>query len=419
MAVTVGTETALHRLQALGQSIWLDNISRGLIHSGELQRLVNEGLLGVTSNPTIFEKAITGSADYDAQLVTLAGQGHSPAEIFEALAVQDIRAAADVLRPLYERLDGVDGYVSLEVSPRLAYDTEGTIAEAERLWHAVDRPNVLIKIPATEAGLPAIATTIGKGINVNVTLLFDVDRYAAVAEAYLQGLERYGRSDGTGAGVKPLSRVASVASFFVSRVDALVDEQARGTVGRPGAPGDGGRGQRQTGLRAVRGHLRRRPLRARSRSGARVQRLLWASTSTKNPAYPDTKYVDALIGPHTVNTVPGPTLEAIKDHATVRSTIDQGMAEAHAQLDALARAGIDLKAVAAHLEQDGVALFAKSYDALLGSHREEGGGGRAGLGRGLIQDDCRPRGAVTVRLTSAMAERVGDAAPGWDSLSTV
>jgi transaldolase len=355
--------TTLHRLQALGQSIWLDNISRGLIRSGELRRLVDEGLLGVTSNPTIFEKAITGSADYDERLAALARQGTPPAQIFEALAIQDVQEATDVLRPVYERLDGADGYVSLEVSPHLAYDTAGTIAEAERLWRAVDRPNLFIKIPATEAGLPAIAASIAKGINVNVTLLFDVDRYEAVADAYLEGLERYQQSGGA----RPLSRLASVASFFVSRVDTVVDKQLEG---RPEL-------QHLLGVAAVAnaklayerferifGAARFAPLRE---AGARVQRVLWASTSTKNPAYKDTKYVDPLIGTHTVNTVPGPTLEAIKDHAEVRLTIKEGLAEAHAQLEALAGAGVDLKAVAAQLEADGVGLFAKSYDDLLAS----------------------------------------------------
>jgi transaldolase len=361
MATTVSAQTALHRLQALGQSVWLDSISRGLIHSGELQRLVDQGLLGMTSNPTIFEKAITGSADYDDLLRQEARAGQSPAQIFEALAVRDIQEAADVLRPLYDRLDGADGYVSLEVSPHLAGDTEGTIAEAERLWKAVGRPNVMIKIPGTAAGLPAIAATIGKGINVNVTLLFDVGRYEAVTGAYLEGLERYARNGGD----RPMQHIASVASFFVSRVDTMVDKLLEG---KP-------EGRSLMGLAAVAnakrayarferifGGARFDALRAQ---GARVQRVLWASTSTKNPDYPDLKYVDALIGPHTINTVPQPTLEAILDHVTVRSTITEGMAEAEAQLAALKGAGIDLPAVGAKLEEEGVALFAKSYDDLL------------------------------------------------------
>ena len=363
MATTVGAQTALHQLQALGQSVWLDSISRGLIHSGELQRLVDQGLLGMTSNPTIFEKAITGSADYDDLLRQEARAGQSPAQIFEALAVRDIQEAADVLRPLYDRLDGADGYVSLEVSPHLAGDTEGTIAEAERLWKAVGRPNVMIKIPGTAAGLPAIAATIGKGINVNVTLLFDVERYEAVTGAYLEGLERYARSGGD----RPMQHIASVASFFVSRVDTMVDKQLEGNPG----------GKALMGLAAVanakRAYARFERIFGGARfdalkaQGARVQRVLWASTSTKNPDYPELKYVEALIGPHTIDTVPQPTLEAILDHVTVRATITEGMAESEAQLEALKGAGIDLTAVGAKLEEEGVALFAKSYDDLLGA----------------------------------------------------
>jgi transaldolase len=360
-SVTTGTETALHRLQALGQSIWLDSISRDLIRSGELQRLVEQGLLGMTSNPTIFEKAITGSADYDDLLRQSARAGMSPAEIFEALAVRDIRDAADVLRPVYERLDGVDGYVSLEVSPHLANDTEGTIVDAERLWRAVERPNVMIKIPGTEAGLPAISATVAKGINVNVTLLFDVDRYEQVANAYMEGLERYA----AGGGARPLGRVASVASFFVSRVDTLVDgllEQRPGGAALQGLAAVDNAKLAYERFESLFGGSRFAPLRAQ---GARVQRVLWASTSTKNPAYPDLKYVDPLIGPHTVNTLPAPTLEAVLDHVTAGRTINEGLDEAKQHLAALAGAGIDLKAVAKQLEVDGVGLFAKSYDALL------------------------------------------------------
>jgi transaldolase len=354
-----GGDNRLAALQALGQSIWLDNISRGLLRTGELASLVEEGVLGVTSNPTIFEKAIAGSADYDEQLAPLARAGRNPEEIFEALAIQDIQAAADVLRPVYDRLDGADGYVSLEVSPRLAHDTAGTAAAAERLFAAVGRPNVMIKIPATVEGLPAIADTIGKGINVNVTLLFDVDRYEAVANAYIEGLERLAAAG------KPLDRVASVASFFVSRVDTMVDAQLgeeranlRGKAAIANAKLAYERFER------VFSGERFAALRAR---GARVQRVLWASTSTKNPAYPDTMYVDPLIGPDTVNTVPPQTLDAIRARATARVSIRDGLQEAHALMRSLAAAGIDVKAGAARLEQEGVASFAKSFDDLLAS----------------------------------------------------
>ncbi|HEV2122650.1 MAG TPA: transaldolase, partial [Chloroflexota bacterium] len=346
-------------------SIWLDNISRGLIRSGGLEDLVRQGVLGVTSNPTIFEKAISGSDDYDAQIAELVRAEKTPPEIFEALAVQDIQQAADIFRPVYDRLNGVDGYVSLEVSPRLAHDTAGTIEEAERLYAALGRPNVFIKIPATEAGLPAIATCIGRGINVNVTLLFDVDRYEAVANAYIDGLEMLASSG------KPLDRVASVASFFVSRVDTVVDSQLpdqhaelRGKAAIANAKVAYERFQR------IFGSERFARLRAK---GARPQRVLWASTSTKNPAYKDTMYVDPLIGPETVNTVPPQTLEAIQDHAEVRQTITEDMAEAHKTLAVLAEAGIDLKAVATQLEKEGVASFAKSYDHLLRSIEQKAG----------------------------------------------
>jgi transaldolase len=355
------TENAIRRLQTLGQSIWLDNISRGLIRSGELQRLVDLGLLGMTSNPTIFEKAIAHSSDYNDQFQALAKQRKPAMEIFEALAIQDIQAAADVLRPVYDRLDGADGFVSLEVSPRLAHDTAGTIADAERLFAAVDRPNVMIKIPATEAGLPAIAASVGKGINVNVTLLFDVDRYEAVAGAYIQGLETLAAAG------KPLNRSASVASFFVSRVDTAVDAQLQGKPEHAALLGTAAVANAVVAYERFERIFGTPRFQALAAKGARVQRVLWASTSTKNPAYPDLKYVDPLIGPHTVNTVPPATLDAILDHATVKPTIRQQVGQAHQDLEALARAGIDLKAVTARLEDEGVASFAKSFDDLLHS----------------------------------------------------
>jgi transaldolase len=359
MATTVGTETALRRLHALGQSIWLDSISRSLISSGGLQQLADEGLLGMTSNPTIFEKAITGSADYDAQLRGLAEAGKSAPQVFEGLAVKDIQDAADVLRPVYERLDGRDGYVSLEVSPHLADDTAGTVAEARRLWQEVGRPNIFIKIPGTAAGLPAIAATLASGVNVNVTLLFDIDRYQEVTEAYLEGLERFARAGGS------LRRLASVASFFVSRVDTLVDGLLQARPGGEGLMGLAAVANAKLAYERFEGIFGGARFAALRAQGARVQRVLWASTSTKNPAYADLKYVDPLIGPHTVNTVPTQTLEAIKDHVEARVSIYDGTAEAHAQLAALARAGIDMQAVGAQLERDGVALFAKSYDDVL------------------------------------------------------
>ena len=358
-AVATAPHPTLSALAALGQSIWFDNISRSLLTTGGLQQLVDEGVLGVTSNPTIFEKAISGSADYDAQLRRAVQHTTDPEQLFETLAIKDIQDAADVLRPVYDRLDGADGYVSLEVSPRLADDTEGTAKAAERLWHAVHRPNVMIKIPATEAGLSAITSTIAKGINVNVTLLFDVDRYESVAWAYVKGLEMLANAG------KPLARVASVASFFVSRVDTLVDAQlADAHEALKGKAAVANAKLAYERFETIFSGARFADLRAK---GARVQRVLWASTSTKNPAYSPTMYVDPLIGADTINTVPPQTLDAIKEGATVQDTIRDGLPEAHATLRSLTDAGIDLKAVAQKLERDGVAAFAKSFDDLLGS----------------------------------------------------
>ncbi len=361
IATATATESALRRLQGLGQSIWLDFISRGLIRSGELQALVDEGVLGVTSNPTIFEKAITAGGDYDDQLASVARTSTSPAEIFEALAIKDIQDAAGVLRPAYDRLDGADGYVSLEVSPALANDTQRTLDDAARLFAAVDRPNVFIKIPGTAAGVPAIRESIARGINVNVTLLFDVGRYEEVANAYVEGLEQ------RMAAGQPIARVASVASFFVSRVDTAVDALLQDKPEHQALVGTTAVNNAKVAYERFERIFSGPRWAALAAQGARVQRVLWASTSTKNPAYKDTKYVDPLIGPHTINTVPPQTLEAIRERADVRVSIRDGLDEAHAQLPALARAGIDLKAVAYKLEVDGVAAFAKSYDDLLAS----------------------------------------------------
>lgn len=367
MAVTAPEKTAsktndvLRQLYELGQSIWLDNISRHLIASGELQRLVDEGVQGMTSNPTIFEKAIAGSADYDAQMTELARQGKSTRDVFIGLAVKDIQNAADVLRPVYERLHGADGYVSLEVMPDLANDTQGTIEQAQQLWKLVDRPNIFIKIPATAEGVPAIAACVGMGLNINVTLLFDVDRYEEVANAYIEGLETLHKAG------KPLGRVVSVASFFVSRVDTLVDKLLEGKPQQRELQGTAAVANAKVAYERfgkIFGTERFARLKA---DGAKVQRVLWASTSTKNPAYSDLKYVEPLIGADTVNTVPAQTLEAIKDHLRPARSVDRGVDEAHQHLKSLAAAGIDMKAVGKQLEEEGVAAFAKSFDDLLAS----------------------------------------------------
>jgi transaldolase len=351
-----------------GQSVWLDDISRQLLDSGKLRALVeNKEVWGLTSNPTIFEKAIGGSGDYDAILRALVQQGKRASELYEALVVRDIQDAADVLRPAYDRTEGVDGRVSLEVSPALAYDTAGTIAEARRLHGEVGRPNLFIKVPATREGLPAISTLIGEGISVNVTLIFGLRRYGEVMDAYMSGLETLGRAG------RPLAPVGSVASFFVSRVDTLVDkrleeriaasdpaEQAvlRGLLGKA-AVANARLAYHQ--FQETVGGARFGALRAK---GAHVQRPLWASTSTKNPAYRDVLYVEELIGPDTVNTMPLPTLEAFRDHGRVRDTLTEDLDGQRAVFAGLAAVGIDMEQVAQQLEDEGVKSFAASFEQL-------------------------------------------------------
>lgn len=349
----------LHDLTHLGQSIWYDNIRRSLIESGELQALFDAGVRGVTSNPSIFEKAITAGAEYDEQLQQLAAGRKTVQEIYEALVLQDIQEAADLARPIYEESDGLDGYVSLEVNPTLAHDTGATIGEARRLYARLNRPNVMIKVPATEAGIPAIKTLIAGGVNVNVTLLFAVDNYEQVAEAYIRGLEKLAARGGD------LSAVASVASIFVSRVDVQVDKKlaAMGNSSLKGKVAIANArlvyerfGQLFSGRRWQR-------LAAR---GANVQRVLWASTGTKDPDYPDTLYVDALIAPDTVNTVPPVTLEAFRDHGAVARTLDAGaIAEAHEQMRQLQELGVDLEQITDDLQTAGVQAFADSFRSLL------------------------------------------------------
>jgi len=352
--------TKLKELANLGQAIWLDYIRHTFITSGDLQALVDDGLRGVTSNPSIFEKAIAGSSDYDQDLHRLVDEGRSVEEIYETLTLDDIRQAADVLRPLYDATDGRDGYVSLEVSPTLAHDTAGTVEEARRLFKALDRPNVMIKVPATAEGIPAIERLIGAGINVNVTLMFSLDHYEAVSKAYLAGLEKLMAAGGD------LSKVASVASFFVSRVDRVVDPQLEkaGNTKLQGKIAVANAKLAYARFREVFSGPRWERL---AGEGARVQRPLWASTSTKNPLYSDVLYVDHLIGPDTVNTVPPHTLKAFRDHGTVAVTVDKDVDQARAQVARLAELGIDLDAITQKLQDDGVASFAKSFEALMAS----------------------------------------------------
>ena len=348
----------LLRLGLLGQSVWYDYITRDLVTSGKLARLITEdGLRGMTSNPTIFDTAIAGSRLYDDDIRRLSDQGRSAGEIFEALAVADVRAACDAFMPLYRQSGGTDGLVSLEVSPRLANDTEGTIHEAGRLWGAAARPNAMIKIPGTRAGLPAIARSIAAGINVNVTLLFSVERYAEVIDSFLEGVER--RLDRK----LPVQSVASVASFFVSRVDGKVDALLDRTPGHPL------RGKIAIANACSAYGLFERTLTTSrwarlARAGARPQRPLWASTSTKDPRLPDIYYVEALVAPRTVNTMPPETLDAYRDHGKPAVRIHEGVAAAPAQLVELAEGGVDLNVITRELEEDGVAKFAASYAAV-------------------------------------------------------
>ena len=355
------TANPLVRLGELGQSPWYDYITRDLIGSGELRRLIAEdGLRGMTSNPTIFEKAVAGSRLYDEDIRRLGEQGRVAAEIFESLAVADVRAACDAFAALHRESGGIDGLVSLEVSPALAHDTEGTIHEAERLWGAVDRPNAMIKIPGTEAGLPAIARCVAAGINVNVTLLFSVERYAAVIEAWLDGLERRLEAG------RPLAPLASVASFFVSRVDGKVDPLLDQRGDPHGLRGRIAVANACSAYRLFEWSLGTPRWGRLAKAGARPQRPLWASTSTKDPRYHDVYYVEALVAPRTVNTLPPETFAAYRDHGRPAVRIRDGIAEAPGgQLRALAGQGIDLAVITRELEHDGVAKFAASYRSLL------------------------------------------------------
>ena len=370
---------ALDDLAAQGQSVWLDYIRRSLIRGGDLARLTAEGVRGVTSNPSIFEKAIGGSDDYDEALTALLDihPRAEPAAVFEQLAVEDIREAAEVLRSIYEASDGIDGYVSLEVSPTMARDTSGTVVEARRLWAAVDRPNLMIKVPATPEGVPAVETLIGEGINVNVTLLFSLEHYEAVAHAYLRGVEKT---------AKP-ARVASVASFFVSRVDTAVDRRLeaiastealalRGTIAVANA---------RLAYRRYRELFEGDDFAGLQGQGARPQRLLWASTGTKNPAYSDVLYVEELIGRNTVNTVPPATLDAFLDHGQVRgASLTEGVPAAEASIEGLAALGVDLGAITAELQQQGVTAFAESFQQLLDALEEKGRKLRSGAPDGQV-----------------------------------
>jgi transaldolase/transaldolase/glucose-6-phosphate isomerase len=354
------------KIHDFDQSIWLDFIDRKIMDSGELQKLIDEdGVRGVTSNPAIFEKAISSSSDYDQDIKELAQQGKDNEDIFYGLAISDIQRAADMFKPVYEEeVRGADGYISLEVSPHLARDTEGTIKQARELWKAVDRENVMIKIPGTAEGLAAIRTCISEGINVNVTLLFGLERYEAVTEAYVSGLE-----DRAAKG-EPINQIASVASFFLSRIDVLVDPQ----LDEKGLGDLKGEVAIALARKAYEIYLRvfgSDRFKKLEEKGATPQRVLWASTSSKNPAFSDVKYVEALIGPKTVNTVPMETLEAYRDHGQPEDRLEAGIPEATEVLKKAEAAGIDLEGVSQQLEDEGIEKFNKPYDKLLAAIDEQ------------------------------------------------
>ena len=362
-------ENAILRAKTLGQSVWYDNIRRGLLTSGELGELVRKGVTGVTSNPTIFERAVIGSTDYDDALAELIAAGNSPRQIFETLTIEDIQGAADVLHGVYDT-DRVDGYASYELPPHLAHDTDGSIREARRLFKALGRPNIMIKVPATPEGVPVVRQLISEGINVNVTLIFALDSHEQVMDAYLGGLEDFVAGGGDPSGV------ASVASFFVSRVDTAVDAQLReldaaGAKNANALLGKAAVANAQLAYARFRGVFASERFQVLAARGARVQRPLWASTSTKDPSLPDTVYFDELVGPDTVNTMPDATVEAVLDHGDATVRLDDEAADAQANLAALASVGIDMPAVTAKLLADGVAAFAKSYDSVVASIEEK------------------------------------------------
>lgn len=365
---------ALHDLGKFGQSYWLDNLTREMLRNGELRRRVeSEALRGVTSNPAIFHKAITGSADYDAQIAELAAAGQSTQAIYEALVVDDVRNACDVLRPVYDQSQGVDGYVSLEVSPHLAHDTEGTLREARHLALAVGRPNLMIKVPGTLAGLPAVEELLFEGISVNVTLLFSVRRYEQVAQAYLRALERR-REAG-----RPLDRIASVASFFLSRIDTLVDDLLQQPLdsGVPARPeprdllGTAALASARLAYQSFKGLFSGARWQALAADGARPQRLLWASTSSKNPHYPELIYVEPLIGRDTVNTLPDATVAAFAARGKAADTVERDVTASRRVVSDLHEIGIDLEHVSAQLEREGVQKFIDPFDAMLASIGEK------------------------------------------------
>ena len=349
----------LQNIHDLGQSIWLDSFDRKLMDSGELQKLIDEdALCGITSNPSIFEKAVTSSSDYDEDIRKLAEENKSDEEIFFGFATSDIQRAADILKPVYEKANGTDGFVSLEVSPHLANDTEGTIKQARELWKTVSRNNVMIKIPGTKEGLAAIKQCISEGININVTLLFGLDRYREVTEAYISGLEERVKNN------QPIDHVESVASFFLSRIDVLIDpilkekklDELVGEIAIASA---------KKAYEIYKEVFFNDRFRSLEQKGANKQKVLWASTSTKDPSFRDVKYVEALIGPDTINTLPMETIDAFRDHGNAEDHLENNLLQATQHLEQLKDNGINLDELTQQLEEEGVQKFNKAYDALL------------------------------------------------------
>ena len=348
----------VQELAKLGQSIWYDYIRRKYVVSGDLEKMVNEGLRGMTSNPTIFEKAIAGSDDYDKDIEKVLGDDPSAEDVYEQLALKDIGMAADLMLSVFQENKGRDGFVSIEVNPHLAYKTEETIKQAKEIFAKLNRPNIMIKIPGTDQGYPAITEVIGSGINVNVTLIFGLDGYKKVAEAYIAGLEKLDKAGGD------LTKVSSVASFFVSRVDVKIDKMLD-EIGNKELRGKIAIANSKVAYKMSKEIFSGERWEKLAKKGAAVQRLLWASTSTKDPSYSNTIYVDNLIGPDTVNTVPPETYIDLMDHAAIAVTLDKNVAEAEEQLAKLSKAGIDLKKATDELQVEGVDKFAKSFDSLM------------------------------------------------------
>ncbi len=349
----------LKNIHDLGQSIWLDFFDRQLMNSGKLQKMIDEdSLCGITSNPSIFEKAVTSSSDYDADIKKLSDEDKSNEEIFFGFAAKDIRRATDILKPVYDEAKGTDGFVSLEVSPHLANDTEGTIKQARELWKSVDRKNVMIKIPGTKEGLPAIRKCISEGININVTLLFGIPRYLEVTEAYISGLEDRLKNN------EPIDHLASVASFFLSRIDVMLDPVLK-DKNLNGLVGEVAIASAKVAYENFKEVFFSDRFRNLEKSGAKKQKVLWASTSTKDPSFSDVKYVEALIGPDTINTLPMETIDAFRDHGKVQDHLENNLVKAKQVLEQLKENNIDIDEVTQKLEEEGVEKFNKSYDSLL------------------------------------------------------